>query len=372
MHNSLSYDSIRTIERAPYGYRAILEAREASKRVQHDPLARALLTLAQHELNELRQRAAERIDCLTARYKQAIIDHDQGRPALPSSTADHRYGTTTMSSSDSSTLHLMPHERQLPKMGSMTSSEAEAPPALLEEYRQWRALGAGGIAFDWNGFMFCKNAAATIARNDTTSLALYDSPELYAKGWKEATEAQRKAAQTSFLKERLPEREGPRAKAKPFVFPQREKNEGEPMDEEVRQAYQTTFDNLSSTNSGLVWKTSILEKHGPALFLSDSLLPVTPLASYTKGEIAHIHLTDLSGHVTLSFADAREVIEKGWGERHKLSGTDWLHLGYTMVFVPRNLEEVEVYGKIYQAGIEFMKSGCKEGGGERSDSVTED
>lgn len=267
---------------------------------------------------------------------------------------------------------LMPHERQLPKnenMGSMTSSEAEASPALLEEYRQWRALGAGGIAFDWNGFMFCKNAAVTIARNDTTSLALYDSPALYAKGWKEATTEQRKAAQTSFLSEPLPQRAGPRARAKPFVFPQREKNEGEPMDEVVREAYQAAFDRLGDVNSKLEWKTSVLEKHGPALFLADSLFPVTSLASYTKGEIAHIHLTDLSGHVTLSFADAREVVGKGWGERHRLSGTDWLHLGYTMVFVPRSVEEVGVYERIYQAGIEYMKSGYRE---ERSDSVWED
>ncbi|KAI5370766.1 hypothetical protein Slin15195_G016380 [Septoria linicola] len=249
-------------------------------------------------------------------------------------------------------------------MGSMSSSEAEASPELLEEYKQWKALGAGGIAFDWYGFMFCKNAAATIARNDTTNLTLYESPELYAKGWKEATPAQREAARTSFVGN-LPERVGPRVRAKPFVFPQRERNEDEPQDEQIRAAYQAAFDRLGEANANMEWKTSVLEKHGPALFLGDTFLPVTPLAEYTKGEVCHIHLTDLSGHVTLSFADAAQVIEKGWGERHKLSGTDWLHLGYTMVFVPRNMEEVAVYTRIYQAGIDFMKSGHHE----RSDSV---
>ena len=64
----------------------------------------------------------------------------------------------------------------------------------------------------------------------------------------------------------------------------------------------------------------------------------------------------MSGHVTLSFADAEEVISKGWGERHRLSGTDWIHLGYTMVYVPCSVEETEVFGKIFQAWIDFMNS----------------
>lgn len=65
----------------------------------------------------------------------------------------------------------------------------------------------------------------------------------------------------------------------------------------------------------------------------------------------------MSGHVTLSFADAEEVIAKGWGERHRLSGTDWIHLGYTMVYVPRTVGETEVLCRIFKAGVDFMKSG---------------
>lgn len=60
--------------------------------------------------------------------------------------------------------------------------------------------------------------------------------------------------------------------------------------------------------------------------------------------------------MTLSFADAEEVIVKGWGERHRLSGTDLIHLGYTMVYVPRSVAETEVLQRIFQAGVEFMKA----------------
>lgn len=246
-------------------------------------------------------------------------------------------------------------------MDSLTSCEAEASPALLEEYQQWRAVGAGGAPFDWNGFISCKKASISLARDDTTNLALYDSPAQYATGWKEATEAQRRAAQTSFLRQPLPERTGPRARAKHFVFPQRERNEAEPQDPLVLAAYQTALDRLGEVNKRFVeWKTSVLEKHGRALFLQQQqqqdCVVTPPLTWSSQGEICHLHRSDLSGHVTLSFADARLVIATGWGERHRLSGTESLHLGYTMLYVPRNVAEVQVLAQIYQAGIDYMKS----------------
>lgn len=116
------------------------------------------------------------------------------------------------------------------------------------------------------------------------------------------------------------------------------------------------FDQLARENKrSTEWKTSCLEKHGKALFIRSSI-PLSPLAGPTQGEICHIHGTDLSSHVTLSFPDAEEIIAKGWGERHRLSGTDWIHLGYTMVYVPNSVEEVEAFRKIFQAGIDYMKS----------------
>ncbi|CAK1354318.1 hypothetical protein CB0940_01814 [Cercospora beticola] len=240
--------------------------------------------------------------------------------------------------------------------GHMPTSQADASPELLEEYKQWLALGEGGIAYNWEGFMICKHFEKTVARDDTTDPSLYDSTEVHAPGWDEATEAQRKATQASFLSLPLPERDSPRARAKPFIFPQRERNEKEPQDEEIRNAYQFAVSRLSEVNDDLHWKTSVLERHGPALFLQDSLLPATPLAKPTQGEICHVHRSDLSAHVTLSFPDAKEVLQKGWGERHRLSGTERLHLGYTMLYVPRSVQEVEVLASILQAGIDYMKS----------------
>lgn len=60
--------------------------------------------------------------------------------------------------------------------------------------------------------------------------------------------------------------------------------------------------------------------------------------------------------MTLSLADAKEVIEKGWGLRHKLSGP-LIPVGYLLLYAPRNEEELEVLGRILKAGIAFMSGG---------------
>ena len=51
----------------------------------------------------------------------------------------------------------------------------------------------------------------------------------------------------------------------------------------------------------------------------------------------------------LSHADAKEVIEKGWGERHGLSGktvgSRTFTAGYLMIYAPRNEEEVRLWAR---------------------------
>ncbi|KAI1084688.1 hypothetical protein F5B20DRAFT_576010 [Whalleya microplaca] len=238
-------------------------------------------------------------------------------------------------------------------------SKHSADPKMLEDYRRWKAMGEGGTRHNWMGYLSQYSTGKTMAfgPDDTIKPGFYSNPKKFATGWSKATEAQKANANQSFLKEPLLERPGPRARAKPFVYPQRERNAADPQDPEVKQAYLAAFEQLGKTNEGFTeWKTSALEKHGRALFLQDSV-PLTPLAGPTQREICHIHSTDMSGHVTLSFVDAEEVISKGWGERHRLSGTDWIHIGFTMLYVPNTIEEAAVLTRIHQAGIDYMRSG---------------
>lgn len=110
-------------------------------------------------------------------------------------------------------------------------------------------------------------------------------------------------------------------------------------------------------------KKSQLEMNGPALWLAPSVT-TQPWDSWATGEIGHVHLeAEGSSHVKLSLADAKEIIEKGWGERHGLSGKKlgaktFTH-GYLMIYAPRNEEEVKIMGKILRAGVAYTSGGME-------------
>ena len=94
------------------------------------------------------------------------------------------------------------------------------------------------------------------------------------------------------------------------------------------------------------------------MFLGESY-HIPTLNAKVPREIGHIHESDLTGHVLLSLADAKDVIAKGWGERHRATGTAVIPIGYTMLYQPRNKEEVEVMAGIMEAAVEFAKSNGK-------------
>lgn len=73
-----------------------------------------------------------------------------------------------------------------------------------------------------------------------------------------------------------------------------------------------------------------------------------------KDEIAHAHHAENSLHVWLSQADARKVVESGWGERFPLSAMGMLHNGLTFVYAPRSMEDVDVIEEIIKAGVAYV------------------
>ncbi|KAF5615339.1 hypothetical protein F25303_13810 [Fusarium sp. NRRL 25303] len=119
------------------------------------------------------------------------------------------------------------------------------------------------------------------------------------------------------------------------------------------QGYQSFLSSLaSSSSSKLKIATSLAERRGPALFVA-SEKPSHPIAKRTGGEIVHMHGSDGSMHINLAPKDAKLVLERGWGQRHPLSGTV-LYLGNVMVYAPRNEDELEVVKSITRAGVKFM------------------
>jgi hypothetical protein len=119
-------------------------------------------------------------------------------------------------------------------------------------------------------------------------------------------------------------------------------------------------------------KLSHYERQHRALYVKSSLmqtanstLPNTAILAH--GELGHVH-TDLSMHLYFTEAAARRIMERGWGERHRLTkkflipsmrGDKYWHpVGidqtYLLLYGPRDAAEFEVTKKLLKASAYFM------------------
>jgi hypothetical protein len=78
-----------------------------------------------------------------------------------------------------------------------------------------------------------------------------------------------------------------------------------------------------------------------------------------KHELWHIHPVDKSFHVHLHPADAKVVVERGWGEWFGLTGKMGQAWGVVFVYAARTEEDIEGIEKIWEASVEFAKAGGK-------------
>lgn len=150
----------------------------------------------------------------------------------------------------------------------------------------------------------------------------------------------------------IPSRTGPRPRMAAWPIPNRQ------LDQAVDAAMQTrlsaAFDNAAARRHELLgYRLSHFEKRNQALTL---LQPARGHADAAKshGEIAHMH-DDGSMHMIFSKADARLVIERGWGERHPSIGVlRALPLTYLYVYPPRDATELAVVERLLEASITHM------------------
>ncbi|KAM7207701.1 hypothetical protein V8F20_001968 [Naviculisporaceae sp. PSN 640] len=98
-----------------------------------------------------------------------------------------------------------------------------------------------------------------------------------------------------------------------------------------------------------VTATSCLEKHGFALFARH------PVNVCGNGEIVHIHNSDRSTHMNLHPDDIKEILEKGWGERHPMAWKGWVKapvpVTFTMMYAPRDENDLRIACRIIEAAI---------------------
>lgn len=210
------------------------------------------------------------------------------------------------------------------------------------DYRQFCSLGDGGLPANFQGWKR-QLQMSKLARKDTTTPAPYNIEDIKEEYGPHAT--------TSFLKIPLQERNGTRPKIPGFVAPQRQVSDQ--ATPEMKQSMNAHLDSLVLANNKLLQRElSTLEGPVPAVQLLSSL-PIPTFLERTRGEITHVHPPDGSTHVVLSLEDSKTVIEKRWGERHRLSGGQRLPWNYTLIYAPRDEGEFEVWKGIVKAAASF-------------------
>ncbi|HET6757334.1 MAG TPA: luciferase family protein, partial [Burkholderiales bacterium] len=95
---------------------------------------------------------------------------------------------------------------------------------------------------------------------------------------------------------------------------------------------------------------SLVSVPGAHAFHLDNALARGPKDAFQRGhEFAHIHpAPDGSLHVALPRDVYDEVLARGWGEPHPISGT-------MMVFGPRDAEELEIVFRVVKASCDYAR-----------------
>ncbi|KAF8242561.1 hypothetical protein K440DRAFT_664682 [Wilcoxina mikolae CBS 423.85] len=215
-----------------------------------------------------------------------------------------------------------------------------APPIvhrLYGDYTDFLSLGPGGIPYNPLGWLISSFARAVLPRDVLSTTVYTTSPS------------------TRTYLPKLPIRQPPRPSLGSHPLPQRQTSQVPSRD--VIDAVESAIleihaDYASSTEL----KTSVYEKMGMGLFIRPNVH--SPTLGEGKREVAHVHATEEAGegslHVLLAPRDCVEVIEKGWGQRHRLAGV-WggrlLPAEYLLVYAPREWSEVAVVRRIVEAGV---------------------
>lgn len=224
-------------------------------------------------------------------------------------------------------------------------------PRIVRSYRGFLDLGRGGMPYNFLGWLL-QATLKLIARTDTTDAAHYSHAEIlnhYSP-----------YASLSFLSgaPALQERAGSRPSVPHYVAPQRQATEG--AEAPIMEHMEGFLREMVGDNDGVLeMRPSGLE--GPqfdAVWLKswgrNGIAPA--FAGRARGEVTHIH-PEGSSHLTLSPRDAALTLERGWGQRHPLSGVGGiLPWTYVLVYAPRDKWEVEIWKRLVLASCSFIVS----------------
>jgi uncharacterized membrane protein YphA (DoxX/SURF4 family) len=179
---------------------------------------------------------------------------------------------------------------------------------IYHDYQNYLNLGPGGTPSTFRGYMRISWLSLWALRNPfkppKTSPTLNPSSGILSR-------------------QPLPYRAGPRPRVV-GIAPQRQLDQHGSYQcyQEVRQALEDLGRRIPEKFST---ERSWIEKHGLALFARH------PLQTRYQGEICHVHDVEYSMHMALHPDDIKEVLKKGWGQRHPLA---WSWRSITMPVSP--------------------------------------
>ncbi|KAI2778770.1 hypothetical protein F4815DRAFT_231759 [Daldinia loculata] len=223
---------------------------------------------------------------------------------------------------------------------------------IVADYRAWYALGPNGLPLNIFGYLF-QSIGRSFARSDTRVPVPYDNAKL-ARSARYGPLSQR-----SFFSGSIPPRKGTQPEVPTFVGPHRQTSQQATPAMRARQ--ESFLEALAVANPSLIRvRPSNLE--GP-LFKSIWLQSGLALRDEIKnlnGEFAHSH-AEGSTHMVLSLADAATAIERGWSERHRMSGiASIMPWSFVMIYAPRDDEEFRIWKEFMMASARYVLGGEKE------------
>lgn len=193
---------------------------------------------------------------------------------------------------------------------------------IHHDYQNFLGLGRGGTPYNFKGYLIISHMKL-LALRDPFTARKPDPDTVPSKG--------------ILARQPLPHRMGPRPQVV-GIAPHRQVDQNCPP--YCYQALQRTLEKVALKNPEMLRTgPSVIEKHGLALFARD------PIKTGCQGEVCHIHDAESSMHMALHPDDSKEVLEKGWGQRHPL-GWKWrsfsmpVSADFMMVYAPRGEKTV--------------------------------
>ncbi|KAI1615572.1 hypothetical protein EDD37DRAFT_498771 [Exophiala viscosa] len=234
-----------------------------------------------------------------------------------------------------------------PREAALTSTAVAFTLSLawvLNDFYAWKAFGTGGTPPTWAGYW-------RMTKIRVNRFLLFGKDDL-------ANASTLSSAGPKYLDAaKVPVRQGQRPRSIARTMPQRQvpydKRVVAPLVEDRVAGMMATF---ATKHSDILELRPSKTEGGSAeaIYAKPDLPTLNALAPYNKmltTEIAHAHSSEGSLHVWLSEADAKTVVEKGWGVRFPLS---FVPKGWAMVYAPRTMEEVDLVETVVRAGISFV------------------